>query len=562
LINEKSIISKWCADIYDQNVTETDDVDFLLSVIGQQPKKILEVCCGSGRILVPLAKAGHTVSGFDADQFMLDKIPAKAEGRDNIEWHNANAVYSDWGSGFDVVVLAGNILYNIVSDMDYKKSQELFIQKAASALVPGGYIYISYGPGGHKLIQTPESFDNGDNIIWQWEGTDNDGNVGKEWVTAGSYNAETGMSKFKRGFEVTLTSGEKILREVIDGKHFAPLELIRKWLSDAGFIVELECEDFEKNPVNDDSCEVKIYARKAEDNITKLIKQDLQSVSSKPIQEFRLINAKSGVYVYRCMYDGISAVVKYFENEDDRREILNYRILAQHNIPTIKTLALGTAALVMEDISVSEQWRLGVPEDFQDTGVTKALAQWYFTFHENGSAVSELDTLYFEYDSITKENLKTLIEKFPEAKELFEFLLAHYEKLRELLFKPSFTLTYNDFHWSNFVVRKDKQAAMMFDYNLLGKGYRSSDFRNVCWDLSEEAKAAFVDEYGRLYFEKHGQTRTEAEEIERSIDDVMGSLFSLLFAFNRKGSVPDWAKKPDGEYLDGSLLAKAKLLLL
>jgi SAM-dependent methyltransferase len=153
LFNEKPIISKWVADIYDQKVTETDDVEFLLSLIGKQPKKILEVCCGSGRILVPLAHAGHTVVGIDADTFMLDKIPAKANGLKNIEWYKADAVHDDWGSGFDVVVLAGNIMYNITSDMEYKKAQELFIQKAASALVTGGYIYIAYSPGGHNITK-------------------------------------------------------------------------------------------------------------------------------------------------------------------------------------------------------------------------------------------------------------------------------------------------------------------------------------------------------------------------------------------------------------------------
>jgi hypothetical protein len=297
-------------------------------------------------------------------------------------------------------------------------------------------------------------------------------------------------------------------------------------------------------------------------NITKLIKKDLQAVTQKPIQHFRLINAKSGVYVYKCLYDDMPAVVKYFEKEDDRREILNYRILAQHSIPTIKTLALGNAALVMEDISLSEHWRLGVAEDFDDADVTRSLARWYFIFHENGSAVSELDTLYFEYDSFTEENFKILIHKFPEAKALFQFLLTHCDKLRELIYKPTFTLTYNDFYWSNFVVRKDKKAAMMFDYNLLGKGYRFSDFRNVCWDLSTNAKTAFVDEYNRLYLEKHGHTRTEAEETEKRIDDLAGPLFSLIWAFREHENNPNWAESDKKAAIDGNLLSKARQLLL
>ena len=297
-------------------------------------------------------------------------------------------------------------------------------------------------------------------------------------------------------------------------------------------------------------------------HITKLIKQDLHDVSSKPIRSFRLINAKSGVYVYKCLYDGTPAVVKYLEKEDDRREILNYRILAQHGIPTIKTYALGKTAFVMEDITVSEDWRLGIAEDLHDVDVARSLAQWYFMFHENGTAVSELDTLYFEYDSFTEENFKILIEKFPEAKELFQFLLTNHDKLRKLIYTPSFTLTYNDFYWSNFVVRKDKKAAMMFDYNLLGKGYRFSDFRNVCWDMSDEAKTTFTSEYYRLYVEKHGHNRTEAEEIEQCIDDVAGDLFQLVLAFTEKVNSPNWAKSAKIEAQNGSLLSRVKQLLL
>jgi len=297
-------------------------------------------------------------------------------------------------------------------------------------------------------------------------------------------------------------------------------------------------------------------------NITKLIKQDLQTISPKPIQNFRLISAESGVYVYKCLYDGTSAVVKYFEKEDDRREILNYQILARHGVPTIKTLALGEVSLVMEDITVSEDWRLGIEEDMEDVKVAKSLAEWYFTFHENGSTVPELDSLYFEFAHITEENLRMLSQKLPEAKELFAFLLAYYDKFHKLIFKPSFTLTYNDFHWSNFVVRKDKKAAMMFDYNLMGKGYRLSDFRNVCWSMSDEVKKTFEDEYKRLYFEKHKNDRTEAEKLEESIDNVAGALFALINAYTMKENFPEWAEESKKDVLDEDFLTKARQLLL
>lgn len=118
MLKEEKIIADWSADMYEIDETETYDVEFLLAYLGTTPKRVLEIACGSGRILVPLAKAGHTVVGLDLDKAMLRKIPAKAEGLDNIAWRTADAIADDWGFGYDVVVIAGNFLMNIVSEED------------------------------------------------------------------------------------------------------------------------------------------------------------------------------------------------------------------------------------------------------------------------------------------------------------------------------------------------------------------------------------------------------------------------------------------------------------
>ena len=295
--------------------------------------------------------------------------------------------------------------------------------------------------------------------------------------------------------------------------------------------------------------------------VVRLITEDLQGITTEPLTQFELIREKSGVYVYRCLYGGVPAVVKYFENESDRREILNYQILQRHGIPTIQTFAFGKASLVMEDILSSAIWRLGEAPDLKDATVASNLARWYFTFHENGANVPELDNLYFEYDWITKANLLKLADKLPETTALCQFLVAQYEKLHALIYKPMFTLTYNDFYWVNFVVRKDSTAAMMFDYNLLGKGYRFSDFRNVCSSLSGPAGDAFRAEYEGLYLAKHGHSRSQAEKLEQDIDEVLSPLFSLMVACFDREHFPDWALEEKQKAEDGSLLAKAKELL-
>lgn len=160
--------------MYDGDEIDTVDVEFALSVIGMNPKRILEIACGSGRMLVPLAKAGHLVTGLDFDEYMLSKIPAKSKGLKNITWKKSDVIKDTWGNGYDIVMLAANFLFNIVADMDYDKDQALAIKQSADALVSGGRIYIDYGYARH-----PEKWfgNRGEKIIWQ--GTDNDGNTGR-----------------------------------------------------------------------------------------------------------------------------------------------------------------------------------------------------------------------------------------------------------------------------------------------------------------------------------------------------------------------------------------------
>ena len=77
-----------------------------------------------------------------------------------------------------------------------------------------------------------------------------------------SYDAATGISCFTRRFELVLKNGETVAQDILSYKHFAPLEQLYKWLGSAGFVIEQEYGDYEKNVVNDESQGVVIYAKK------------------------------------------------------------------------------------------------------------------------------------------------------------------------------------------------------------------------------------------------------------------------------------------------------------
>lgn len=257
LFNEQSVLSKWVSDMYDQYETETNDVEFLLSVIGQSPKKVLEIACGSGRILVPMAKAGHKVTGLDFDECMLSKIAPKAKGMDNISWRKADVIHENWGAEFDIVVLAGNILFNIISDMEYQKVQQLLVQKAADALTSGGSLYIDYGYTMH-----PETWfnDPGERVIW--EGTDNEGSIGRMILLESTFDKESGICTFTRRFELTSKDGEMIRQDIPTVKHFATLEQIHNWLNSAGLFVAEEYGSYSHEPISKNTDRAIIWAKK------------------------------------------------------------------------------------------------------------------------------------------------------------------------------------------------------------------------------------------------------------------------------------------------------------
>ncbi|MBE5931264.1 MAG: methyltransferase domain-containing protein [Lachnospiraceae bacterium] len=246
MLKEEKIIADWSADMYEIDETETYDVECMLACLGTTPKRILEIACGSGRILVPLAKAGHTVVGLDLDEAMLAKIPAKAEGLDNIIWRIGDAIADDWGSGYDVVVIAGNFLMNIVSEEGPERAQRVLLEKAKRALKPGGMLYIDYN---HTFFPEQWYVHAGERVIW--EGTDSYGTSGRMLLCGSTYDEATRLICATRCYELETADGEKIREEMPSIKRYLAIEQLHGWLAEEGFRIEKEYGDYAGNPIGD-----------------------------------------------------------------------------------------------------------------------------------------------------------------------------------------------------------------------------------------------------------------------------------------------------------------------
>ena len=124
------------ADLYDliaprDQVMETFYRDAALA----NGPRVLELACGSGRLAVPLAKAGLAVTGIDLAEPMLARARARAlEQQVELEAHVLDMRDFDLGRRFETVMIAANSIMHLLTADDFRN----FFSSVARHLAPGG----------------------------------------------------------------------------------------------------------------------------------------------------------------------------------------------------------------------------------------------------------------------------------------------------------------------------------------------------------------------------------------------------------------------------------------
>ena len=246
-----------------------------------------------------------------------------------------------------------------------------------------------------------------------------------------------------------------------------------------------------------------------------------------------VLQDKDGITVSRIFSGTGSYILKSFQKPEHRREIVNYQLLRSFGIPTINVLAATDSALLLEDLDCSPVYRLGRKEDMDNPAVAGKLAEWYRVLHQRGYdyVAEHRNSLYDESDFFTLENIMLIASKTEtENWSSWKLLQQHFHDIAQKLSKVRKTLTYNDFYYTNLAVARDNSFALMFDYNLLGKGMVVSDLRNVTYSLSPAAKEAFLTAYGSF------------NQTEALLDDIISPVVTLYLACQRP-KFPEWAKE-------------------
>ena len=108
------------ANIYDAMNTNLDDLYFYKRWLPKnKDARILELCCGTGRLTLPIAKDGYNISGVDYTSSMLDQAKIKAsEAGLEIRFIEADIRTLNLQDKYDLVFIPFNSIHHLYKNED------------------------------------------------------------------------------------------------------------------------------------------------------------------------------------------------------------------------------------------------------------------------------------------------------------------------------------------------------------------------------------------------------------------------------------------------------------
>jgi SAM-dependent methyltransferase len=221
---------------------------------------ILELGCGTGRILLPIARASRSIAGVDSSRQMLARCRAKLlEEREEVQARvtlYARDVRSfDLGTTFDLVIAP----FRVVQQLTTIEDQLQFLRTVSGHLAPRGrFIFDVFNPNFSMLVAV--------------DGTEREDTPPQTLPDGRSFRRAARLTRVRWLDQVTETeliyyvsgaSGAKAERYVhsLDMRWYLRSELTHL-LARGGFVVEAMYGDFNYAPATDAAPEQVVIARR------------------------------------------------------------------------------------------------------------------------------------------------------------------------------------------------------------------------------------------------------------------------------------------------------------
>ena len=244
------------ARFYDaENRDKTDDLALYSRLASRHKGDILDVGCGTGRVLLHLAQESHRVFGIDNDPRMLARLEGKLQRRPHlrelVSYVQADVLRYEYERRFSLVLLT----YNALMHFREQERQISLLQRLRSWICDGGALLIDLPNAGPAFAS-----EDSDSLTLERTFLDD----------------ETGHMIMLQSVSVLDRATQELhidwIYDEIDGngavkRHLAPHQLhyfflpeLRLLLERCGFTIDRVCGDTEDGPYLTDSERMIVYA--------------------------------------------------------------------------------------------------------------------------------------------------------------------------------------------------------------------------------------------------------------------------------------------------------------
>jgi len=217
---------------------ETEDLPFWLELAARQGNPLLELGCGTGRVLLPLVKAGYQVYGLDRDPAMLTflRLSTPTELRSGLQLLQSDMTAFHLGKRFAMILLPCNTFSTLA-----QPARRAALERVAMHLPPGGLFAASL-PNPALLKRLPAASDAELEDIFPHPLDSEPVQVSSAWVRHGDLFTLTWH------YDHLLPDGRVERLSTRTQHHLAPVEAYLAELRAAGLEIKGVYGDFEWAP--------------------------------------------------------------------------------------------------------------------------------------------------------------------------------------------------------------------------------------------------------------------------------------------------------------------------